>query len=144
MKRCKHCNKNKAESEFRKCSKFEDGLDTWCKVCRRVSDKKTYYNHLETNRKDGRRRKYKARDIARHYVLDYLKTHPCVDCGEHDPVVLEFDHRENKLEAISTLMQDSSIKRIQEEIDKCDIRCANCHRRKTSKELGYFRLNKTL
>ena len=69
------------------------------------------------------------------YILEYLKTHPCVDCGEDDVIVLEFDHvRGVKSENISDIHSRGwSIKRIQEEIDKCEVRCANCHRRVTYK-----------
>jgi hypothetical protein len=71
-------------------------------------------------------------------------THPCIDCGESDPIVLEFDHREGekKLAAVSTLMTQmkASLKTIKAEIVKCDVRCANCHRRKTAKERGWYKI----
>lgn len=66
------------------------------------------------------------------YVLAYRKSHPCVDCGESDPIVLDFDHLHNKDRSISEAVKRGwSIERLQREIDKCQIRCANCHRRKT-------------
>lgn len=69
------------------------------------------------------------------YVQEYLRRHPCVDCGENDTVVLEFDHvRGKKIQAVSRMVQDSqSIETIEEEILKCEVRCANCHRRITHK-----------
>lgn len=69
----------------------------------------------------------------RQYVTDYLQTHPCIDCGETDIIVLEFDHvRGVKRKNISNLiMQTYSLQTLMEEIQKCEVRCANCHRRVT-------------
>ena len=69
-----------------------------------------------------------------------MEYHHCVDCGESDPVVLEFDHREPgvKKDNIAKLVRYLSIEALQQEIDKCDVRCANCHRRKTAKQFNYY------
>lgn len=80
-------------------------------------------------------------------VVDYLQTHPCIDCGESDPVVLEFDHRNgsNKLFAIGAVLNKGfAIKTIMNEIEKCDVRCANCHRRRTAQSLGWYRTLKLI
>lgn len=90
----------------------------------------------ETNAKLRRKRNTE-------FLVNYLKTHPCVDCGEKDFLVLEFDHRKNKSDNVSNLMS-YSINKILKEIEKCDVRCANCHRRKTVEQLGWYKgfLNK--
>lgn len=78
---------------------------------------------------------------AREYVWNYLSAHPCVDCGASDPRVLEFDHIEpsTKTNTISRLVSDGyGIEKIQSEIDKCVVRCANCHRKKTYEDQGWF------
>ena len=64
------------------------------------------------------------------FVFNYLSEHPCVDCGEGNPIVLEFDHISNdKFKEISNLVQEAySLERIKLEIAKCEVRCANCHR----------------
>lgn len=64
------------------------------------------------------------------YVWDYLTSHPCVDCGETDILVLQFDHRGSKKINV-TMLYSHSMKVLIEEIEKCDIRCSNCHDRKT-------------
>lgn len=76
------------------------------------------------------------------YVLKYLETHPCVDCDEADPLVLEFDHRDptTKAKDVSLLIRQAALlSRIVEEIAKCDVRCCNCHRRKHMLEGGFYR-----
>jgi len=65
----------------------------------------------------------------------------CIICGESDPVVLDFDHRDptKKLSAVSKLVQNwGSIKAVEAEIEKCDVLCSNCHRRKTAREFRWY------
>ena len=77
----------------------------------------------------------------REYVDRYLKNHPCVDCKESDIIVLEFDHiGDQKIDAISVAIRNCwAISKLQAEIDKCEVRCANCHRRKTAKQFGWYK-----
>ena len=77
--------------------------------------------------------------MLRGYMWDYLKNHPYVDCGEKDPVILEFDHIRDKLIAVSGLIRYASLNRVRTEIEKCEIRCANCHRRKTAIQFGWYK-----
>lgn len=73
-------------------------------------------------------------------VFQYLLDHPCIDCGEADPLVLDFDHRDpaEKHRGVSKMMAGTtSWGKIFEEIQKCDVRCANCHRRRTAEQFGY-------
>tara|TARA_R110001583_G_scaffold71475_1_gene201301 strand:- start:2776 stop:3186 length:411 start_codon:yes stop_codon:yes gene_type:complete len=64
------------------------------------------------------------------FIDNIKESSPCVDCGESNPIVLEFDHvRGVKKENVSDMVRQSyCLKTIQEEIDKCEVRCANCHR----------------
>lgn len=74
---------------------------------------------------------------AAHYerLHQYYLSHPCVDCGETDPVVLvvlECDHLQDKLMDVSNMIRRVwAWRRIALEIAKCDVVCANCHRRRT-------------
>jgi hypothetical protein len=70
---------------------------------------------------------------SRSVVHAHLAAHPCVDCGESDVVVLEFDHvRGVKSAHVSDVVRRGwSLDRLRDEIAKCEVRCANCHRRAT-------------
>lgn len=81
----------------------------------------------------------RQRKINQAFLFEYLSAHPCVDCGEADPIVLEFDHLENKRGDISTMARNCTPKTIEIEISKCEVRCANCHRRRTARTRGYYR-----
>jgi hypothetical protein len=74
---------------------------------------------------------------VREALAVYLATHPCVDCGESDPVVLDFDHRDPATKKFSVKdhrSKSKSLDRVMQEVAKCDIRCANCHRRRTVRQ----------
>ena len=70
--------------------------------------------------------------------MSYLQSHPCVDCGESDLVVLDLDHvRGEKIKTVTDMVRGGwSIAKIDIEIAKCEVRCANCHRRKTAERHG--------
>jgi len=83
----------------------------------------------------------------RRAVYEYLRTRCCVDCGEKDPIVLEFDHdgKSGKFKTINKMLSGHySWKSVLNEINKCDVRCANCHRRKTYRELETFKIKMPL
>jgi hypothetical protein len=68
----------------------------------------------------------------RSFVLDYLSD---VDCGESDADVLEFDHRDPKLKSFNLSEgHTQTLKAVKLEIEKCDVRCANCHRKRHAME----------
>lgn len=73
------------------------------------------------------------------FLRDYLFDHPCVDCGETDPVVLEFDHIDTKSFDIAYGIRNNSWESVLREMDKCEVVCANCHRRRTSRRGGFRR-----
>lgn len=83
------------------------------------------------------------KDISIYYIKSYLGSHPCVDCGESDWIVLEFDHvRGIKSYNVSALLnRGQSLDHLKEEIAKCDVRCANCHRKATAKRGNFYRNN---
>lgn len=98
--------------------------------------------HYRQNRQAYKDRAAQARpgqrEKVRAAILAYLLDHPCVDCSEADPIVLEFDHREDKdFEIGAAIGKGVGLKRLMAEIAKCDVRCANCHRRKTYAERGF-------
>lgn len=101
-----------------------------------------YYPKTKDIHNPGRYER-RVKEIAqlRQLVLDYLLTHPCVDCGISDPIVLEFDHvRGKKLFNISDGIKNTKPRKVLfDEIAKCEVRCANCHKRKTAKDYGWFK-----
>lgn len=111
----------------------------------------SHINSIQTQQPSGRSiesRNYNAwqrRERNRQYVYDYLKKNPCVDCGETRIPTLQFDHVEpyvKSFEITKGVHNRRGLKSLQEEMDKCVIRCANCHAMKTARDYGwYVRLN---
>lgn len=117
----------------------QDGTIRTCKVCKRADDKR--YRSKDSSRQRRQLERAERKDKIRQYIVDYLLEHPCVDCGEKDIIVLDFDHLGNKKDDISNLISHArSLSTVIKEIDKCVVRCANCHRRRTAIQLGSYRV----
>lgn len=139
-KKCCICKEEKILEEFNKNSYKKDGLQSACKSCNKDRSKAYYKNRTDHHRAVVKIQKLTIRKRNTQYVWDYLLQHPCIDCGATNPVVLEFDHvRGKKIADLAVLMQRVSIEKIDEEISKCEVRCANCHRIKTASQLGWYK-----
>ena len=141
MKKCNHCGIEKDEAEFNWRWKGLGIKQPTCRDCQHGQNKMYFGGSAkEKHLEQVRERKHAARDVAREYVWDYLSTHPCGACGESNPVVLEFHHESHKEKPISVMVNGGyPISKIDAEISKCIVLCANCHRKVTMKERGWFR-----
>ena len=142
MKRCGRCGETRPLTEFNRNSATRDGFQASCQTCMRQYQAQHYRQnrerHIARVRLDNLRRK----TVAITELETYLKTHACVDCGTSDLRVLEFDHREGEVKSAGiSAMVGSGLPwdRILLEIEKCDVRCANCHRIMTITRGGHYR-----
>jgi hypothetical protein len=141
MKICSKCHFPKKNTEFARNRSKTGSRQSYCRKCKRSYDAAYYkINHKRMRAQITAAKALKIEE-ARKKVLEYLRRNPCVDCGESDPIVLDFDHvRGEKVAYVATMIKDGLVwSRIEEEIAKCDIRCANCHRRKTAKQKGFYK-----
>lgn len=132
-KRCRRCHRYWNLSEFNQSSTTKDGFQPNCRICQKNLNSEYAQKKIEAKRA--------RRAIVRAKLYDYLLLNPCKDCGESDPVVLQFDHRDPTLKKgnVSEMVQQAHTWcQIRAEIDKCDVVCANCHTKRTSKQFNWW------
>ena len=139
MKICSLCKKNKALSDFNFKNRSKGLYSAHCKTCSRAYIRKHYLENRQYYLDKARKRNKVIRMQIRTHIWNYLSSNCCIDCGENDPVVLEFDHVRDKKFTISSFARNHTLKDVSEEIAKCEVRCANCHRRRTAKQFGYYK-----
>ena len=122
----------KPKGEFGYRNKELGILQDVCKECLRELVRDRYANGREAARTINKIAEQNARESAREYVYEYLLKHPCMDCGETNPLVLTFDHvRGEKRDGISEMVgRGKGLESIKAEIRKCDVVCFNCHMRR--------------
>ena len=137
---CNLCKTFKKIEDYNKSSNKSDGLNSGCRDCTSKLARKNWNDPDKRNHYIRNHYKRKDRYVKRNceYVWRYLSNNPCVDCGEDNIVVLEFDHISDKVYNISELMnRGCALNTLKKEIEKCEVRCANCHRLKTAKDFNW-------
>jgi hypothetical protein len=89
--------------------------------------------HYRANREVYLKRKCE-RDQRIRRMAEKAEARPCADCGiQYQPWQMDFDHIEdNKVMRVAELVRRKvSIRKLREEIAKCEVVCANCHRNRT-------------
>lgn len=140
LRTCTKCFLQKPIEEFPWKSQLLGKRHTVCKECYAKRSSQWYEDNKDRQLENVRRNNQNYREIARSYVYQYLLDHPCSSCGESDPRVLEFHHEGNKEAEVSRLMgRGASLDPLRAEIAKCVVLCANCHRKLTSDERGWYK-----
>lgn len=127
MKYCNSCKLAKPIESFPKNKTKRDGLAHNCKSCKKIQQANWYNKHKVEHAAKVRLREEKIKQL----IIEE-KSKPCADCGHSYPhFVMDFDHLDNKKFSISGSQKRYSFDRIKEEISKCELVCANCHRIRT-------------
>lgn len=100
----------------------------YCARCHNEYEKAYYKTHPRSINASHQKRKELLRKL-----IQEAKNKPCADCGQSYPYyVMDFDHQRDKKFNLSVAVSKvMSFTKVQEEIDKCDVVCANCHRIRT-------------
>lgn len=126
-------------SEF--STKGNGRLQAYCRSCQNEHTRKWYKDNKKQQLKNVYARRARYKKELDEFVFTFLSNHPCVDCGESDIIVLDFDHiKGEKIKSISQMVADGTkLSSVVCEIEKCQVRCANCHRRQTFSRGQYSR-----
>lgn len=137
VRKCSKCGLEKSIEKFYKRKSGSRAGESYekCIDCYKSRGRDYYHKNRERQLQLAKNRKQKYIE-ERKVVLSQLKNKPCSDCGKiYPPWVMDFDHRDGKTKigSVSYLVfrKLSKFDKIQEEIEKCDLVCANCHRERT-------------
>jgi hypothetical protein len=95
-----------------------------------IQNNKEKYNYINNKCKIKRIQKIR-------YLVEIIKSGPCVDCHKTFPAVcMDFDHLpqfEKTLNISDLVHQTPPMAKLKAEISKCELVCGNCHRLRTVK-----------
>ena len=146
MRICTKCGNEKLESDFFIRDSKSRRLHSQCKVCHQTHRKLYYKQHYEKYKaeylKRAKTRRSALRQEFRTRMLAYLSDKSCVLCGESDIRTLDFDHLNpdtKKFNISQAARLGHDWQKVQDEISKCRILCANCHRKHTSTQAKWYK-----
>jgi hypothetical protein len=133
--RCYQCKQDLPTSDFSKAktNKYREYQNN-CKKCQAYNAREHYKINKDKKMAQTVIWNQSARDRNYKFLYRWMKRFAkCIDCGYNDIRALEFDHvRGDKYKGVKDMCnRTASINRIKDEIRKCEVRCANCHRIKT-------------
>lgn len=142
LKICTACKHPKdLENDFNKKKSSPDGRQNVCRECNKKKSNAYYATNKKKHKRAVKIHKERYKQEVHQWIASYLVEKGCTDCPEKDIRCLEFDHvRGKKSRNISNMITNiCSLKVIQLEIQKCDVRCANCHRKRTADVQGWYK-----
>lgn len=126
---CARCKKRKNLKHFgTRMRRGRAEFQAYCIPCNKAYQRQHYID----NESIYTEKSVKYRKDLKRWIEEEFKSDPCVDCGnDFPPFVMDFHHRDRatKILSISEMVNKGlSADKIIDEIAKCDLVCANCHR----------------
>jgi len=136
---CARCGIEKPIDEFAGATDRNPKRHCYCRPCRADYGRAHYLANRQRyiQKATERTEALCAQNYAQ--LIPFLLERACADCGERDVLVLEFDHIGDKQFMIGRALREKAWPEILVEIEKCEVVCANCHRRRTAKRGGFAR-----
>jgi hypothetical protein len=97
------------------------------------AERVSWYWHNSSSYRERQKALRRARRQLQYRLINEYKARGCADCGEKDPVVLDLDHVRGKKVRAVAMMVGGPTDKLLDELQKCEPRCANCHRRVTAR-----------
>lgn len=106
----------------------------WCRICKTVQSKRCVRHRDPVKRRISHNRAVRRAYDKKCQIVNLAKATPCLDCGiQYPPYIMDFDHvRGKKLMNVGE-MKNRSESMLRDEIAKCEVVCANCHREREHK-----------
>ncbi len=140
LKYCPGADHDVSIDRFRKRANGKD--QSWCIDCTKRRSDQHYQENKDRVIQRSKLRNTKIRNDIRKWIWTYLSTSVCIECGESDPVLLDFHHRDRTTKEfnIGSTQNRRTLGQIQAEVAKCDVLCVVCHRRQTALEGNWWKL----
>ena len=139
-RRSGRCGAYKPPGEFNWRRRDRGQRHNLCRPCRAAYKREHYLANRQRYVDQARARKRTLTREGTAFLIALFREHPCTDCGEDDPVVLEFDHVAEKRLDVGQSLPYRAWDSVLAEIAKCEVVCANCHRRRTATRAGHLRM----
>ena len=127
------CKEELDVSCFKSNKRRKDGLQSQCIECQCEYRRQHYLK----NRQKYIDKAHRIKQARIAWWKEYKKTLKCSECGEDHPACIDFHHtNDNKEGNVSKMVHEASKERLLKEIEKCEVICANCHRKRHWIECG--------
>lgn len=130
---CYTCKGKKPKASFHRHAGRPNDKQTMCKVCRKAYNAEYYQRTKSLPSRDSGQKKVLQRVNG---LILAAMSGGCVDCGISDLEVLEFDHLGDKVASIAKMRQTANTPKLMAELAKCQVVCANCHKKRTYARMG--------
>jgi hypothetical protein len=134
-KRCPKCDADVPLSQFNR--RANGRWSPYCKPCMSAYCKAHYAKNAQSHnaRRIEADRSYQTRNLA--CVRAELSARPCIDCGESDPAVLEFESVDShRSQVVHLIGRGAGLDTLKREMTRCVIRCGSCSRRRAARQFA--------
>lgn len=141
MKKCSKCLEEKDFSEFHFKNKTKDKLQSHCKCCQKLQSYNQYRKDVTKSKSRMKLNAQRNFEETVKYIVSLLQDTCCKICGEQDILVLEFHHKDplTKKYNVCMMIGKHTLLAVKREIAKCEVLCANCHRKETHRQNNSYK-----